>query len=121
MILTRIVGGPDGESRFENGPLTSALALQSHLVRLQPIPPGHTSPLHPEPSPTLATVLGGWTEITTSLGETRRFGPGHVMLFMDTVGKGHAFATAPQPTVLMIVRQRDGIAVPLTTFDQLPN
>lgn len=60
--------------------------------------------------PTLATVLSGWIEITTSLGETRRFGPGQAMLYLDLEGNGHAFAAAPDPTVLMIVRLQDGVA-----------
>ena len=79
MTYTQITSSPDGESRFEDVPLLSPIAWEAKLVRLQPVPPGRTSPLRREPEPTLATVLTGWIEISTSLGVTKRFGPGQAM------------------------------------------
>ena len=121
MTYTRIVTGPDGESRFEDVELYSPLVWDARHLRLQPVPEGHSSPLHPEPMPTFATVLSGWIEITSSLGVTRRFGAGHGMLFMDTEGKGHAFAVALEPTALMIVRLQDGVARPVNPDLNKPN
>ena len=100
---------------------TLALVWDAQHLRLQPVPAGHSSTLHPEPMPTFATVLSGWIEITSSLGVTRRFGPGHGMLFLDTEGKGHAFAVALEPTALMIVRLQDGVARPVNPDLNKPN
>ncbi len=121
MTYTQVVCGPDGESRFDDVDLPAPMAWDAKLVRLQPVPLGRTSPLHPEPAPTLATVVTGWIEITTSQGETRRFGPGQAMLFLDTEGRGHAFAASPEPSVLMIVRLQDGIARPAQSDLNPPN
>ena len=112
MTYTQIVTGPNGESRFEDIELRLPLDWDAQHLRRQPVPAGRTSPHHPEPMPSFATVLSGWIEITSSLGVMRRFGPGHGMLFLDTEGKGHAFVVAPEPTVLMIVRLQDGVALP---------
>jgi hypothetical protein len=78
------------------------------------------SPLHQEPSPTMATVLRGWIEITTSKGVTRRFRPGEAMLFLDTDGNGHAFAAAPEPSLLFIVRLASGFAQTATSATKDP-
>ncbi len=65
-------------------------------LRLQEVPAGIMSPLHPELMPRLVTVLQGRIEITSSIGECCRLMPGCIMLFLDTHGEGHSFVTAPE-------------------------
>lgn len=120
MIYTQ-VSGPEGESRFEDLELLSPIAWEAMLISLQPVQASRTGPLHPEPRPTLATVLTGWIEITPSLGVTRGLGSSQAMVFLDTEDKGHAFAEAPEPTVLMIIRLQDGIGRPAQSDLKLPN
>ena len=44
---------------------------------------------HTAPRRQLIVSLSGESEVTVSDGETRRFGPGSVVLVEDTSGKGH--------------------------------
>jgi hypothetical protein len=108
MKVVSITDGPDDESRFEDMDQGTVIEWDSHRLRLQEVPAGSESPLHPEPSPAMATVLKGWIRITTSLGDSRTLHPGDAMLFLDTQGKGHAFVTAPETSVLMIVGLAQG-------------
>jgi hypothetical protein len=45
---------------------------------------------HPAPRRFLAVTVSGEFEVTTSTGDTRRFGPGSVYLVEDTTGAGHS-------------------------------
>jgi hypothetical protein len=104
MHYTRIIDGADDESLFQDMDPGQVVEWDALRLRLQEVPPGLKSPLHPEPMPTMATVLQGWICISASTGDTRRLVPGQTMLFLDTKGKGHSFESAPEKTVLMIVR-----------------
>jgi hypothetical protein len=52
-------------------------------------PPGWHGDWHPAPRKQYMICLEGELEVTVSDGETRRFGPGNVILVEDTSGKGH--------------------------------
>jgi hypothetical protein len=45
---------------------------------------------HPTPRRQMVCMLRGEMDVTASDGETRRFGPGDLLLLEDVVGKGHA-------------------------------
>jgi hypothetical protein len=52
-------------------------------------PVGWWGDWHPAPAKQIMFCLIGELEVTVSDGETRRFGPGSVILVEDTHGKGH--------------------------------
>ncbi|MEJ2719622.1 MAG: cupin domain-containing protein [bacterium] len=52
-------------------------------------PGGWYGDWHPVPSRQYMICLAGSLEVQVSDGETRRFGPGSVLLVEDTSGKGH--------------------------------
>jgi hypothetical protein len=53
-------------------------------------PAGWIADWHVSSARNLFVVLSGEWEVTASDGETRRFGPGSLLLAEDTTGKGHA-------------------------------
>jgi hypothetical protein len=52
-------------------------------------PSGWFGDFHPAPRRQLMFLLSGELEVQVSDGETRRFGPGAVLLVEDTFGRGH--------------------------------
>lgn len=52
-------------------------------------PPGWRGDFHPAPRRQFIIMLAGELEVEVSDGETRRFGPGAVILVEDTAGRGH--------------------------------
>jgi hypothetical protein len=98
-LILSMFGAPDvhyaciradgtGASVFDDVESTGLAEWSARTARLQPVPPNLKGPLHPEPEPTLATVLAGWVEITSSGGKIRRLASGETMLFADTSGLG---------------------------------
>jgi hypothetical protein len=60
---------------------------------------------HPAPAAQFVVVLGGIWSVTTTDGETRRFGPGDVLRLEDTVPcKGHITVIGDKPGFLMFAR-----------------
>jgi hypothetical protein len=97
MQYFRIYTGADGLSHFEDieveasgpgVPETVAGIPVSDLV-FRTSPPGRTMDYHTAPRRQFVITLRGEAEIVASDGETRRVGPGSMMLAEDTTGKGH--------------------------------
>ena len=99
MKLTRIFSDPSGESHFAGFdiPLQDAGPI-GYLAQLQPAtgiifretPGDYDYARHNAPRRQYVIILEGEVDFTVSDGETRRFGPGAVVLLEDTDGKGHA-------------------------------
>jgi quercetin dioxygenase-like cupin family protein len=113
---TRLYADPDGTPRFDEieyelGPVNYAppappvdvsAPTPADAAMFMRFPAGFTSAAHPTPVRQLALVLQG--EIIGVAGqESRRFGPGDVLLMEDTHGPGHE-THAPTDIVLVIVR-----------------
>jgi len=65
---------------------------------------------HPAPRTQLITVLSGTVEIDTG-SETRRFGPGEVLLAADTAGRGHITRLPERPVrCLFVALDADAVA-----------
>lgn len=58
---------------------------------------GFDSAPHPAPARQWVIMLRGVIEVTTSQGETRRFGPGDLLLAADTDGRGHQTVAVGEP------------------------
>jgi len=98
MTITTIFTDDDGKSRF--GEREIALTESSKLGMMSPL--ASTSGIifretgadydfdfHVAPRQQYMVVLEGGVDFTVSSGETRRFGPGGIVLLMDTTGEGH--------------------------------
>lgn len=116
---TRIVATADGESLFEDGvlPFTAMNLPGGHLAGLHNMqtgaqatymmfPAGVFEDWHPTPNAQTLIVVQGEVEVGVSSGETRRFGPGDVVLMEDNQGKGHTTRTVGAvPHVALMIRQ----------------
>jgi quercetin dioxygenase-like cupin family protein len=97
MKYFRIYTGADGLSYFEDievdssGPgvpeTGSGIPVTDLVFRSSP--PGRVTDYHTAPRRQFVITLRGEAEIVASGGETRRVGPGSMMLAEDTTGKGH--------------------------------
>ena len=103
MKYPRTFATPDGESHFEDVEVPAQMAQvvpgRPAVESSAAIPTSNATLLHlgadwdgawhPTPKRWFVVTLAGVSEITTSDGETRRFGPGSLLLLDDTTGKGH--------------------------------
>jgi hypothetical protein len=98
MNYTRIYSDSEGESHFEIvevplkensniGYLSDGFAVRSLQFRENKA--DYSWDFHHAPERQFIILLDGEIEITTSLGETRRFSTGDILLTEDTFGKGH--------------------------------
>lgn len=96
--VTRIYSDENGDSRFEDifilmndagdiGALSETLAVKGIIFR--EVEPSYDYDFHNAPQKQYIILLDGGIEIETSLGETRKFGAGEILLVEDTTGKGH--------------------------------
>jgi hypothetical protein len=96
--VTRIYSDAAGESHFEDiaipltesgvvGSLSEMIATQGIIFR--EVEPSYDWDFHTAPQRQYIILLDGSIEIQTSLGDTRTFSTGHVLLVEDTSGKGH--------------------------------
>ena len=91
------------------GPLNVAQWMQTtdcYFVAAEPDWAGGTP--HPSPQRQIFCVLRGCCVVTVSDGESRRAGPGDVILLDDTSGKGHSSRVAgAEPLLLLGIRTAD--------------
>jgi hypothetical protein len=97
--LVRLYTGTDGLSHFEDVEVavvdrtgrgeSISEWMEARGVAFRTNRPGYSIDWHTAPRRQLVANLQGEMEIEASNGETRRFGPGTVMLVEDTGGKGH--------------------------------
>lgn len=96
--ITRIYSDDDGNSHFDDvhiplkdagmvGKLSDPLDAKSVIFR--EVVSSYDWDFHPAPQRQFIVLLEGEIEIETSLGDTRRFGAGEILLAEDTEGKGH--------------------------------
>jgi hypothetical protein len=107
---TRVEATPDGGSRFADGEIALATRLvatgvPAMLAGVVPSGSGVTflrsdgfdSAPHPAPARQWVIMLRGVIEVTTTEGETRRFGAGDLLLAVDTSGEGHRTVAVGAP------------------------
>jgi quercetin dioxygenase-like cupin family protein len=101
----RMYADADGESHFEDAVMKLATAdlappmkpvsvseglPAARLIHFQAPQELDGSAWHPAPKRQFMYLLKGTMEITVSDGETRKLGPGSILLAEDTHGKGHS-------------------------------
>lgn len=98
MHYTRIYSDMDGESHFETvnihlkeeGPLGSlSEVISARALQFRENNSDYYWDFHNPPARQFIIMLDGEIEITTSLGEKRRFLAGDILLVEDVAGKGH--------------------------------
>lgn len=98
MHFTRIYADENGNSRFENVhvPLLSqgimgalSLPIKTKTLIFRETKADYDWDFHTAPERQFIVLLDGEIEITTSLGEVRRFAGGDILLVEDTTGIGH--------------------------------
>ena len=96
--VTRVYSDVNGDSHFEDiiivmksagdiGSLSEALPAKGIIFR--EVEPSYDYNFHNAPQKQYIILLDGEIEIETSLGETRKFKGGEILLVEDTIGKGH--------------------------------
>lgn len=101
MGYVRIYSDEHGESHFEDVSLDMTIERYASAewliseplpvsdVRFRRVTTEFPDEPHVAPRRQLIVALVGESEVEVSDGETRRFGPGSVILVEDTTGKGH--------------------------------
>lgn len=98
MHYTRIYSDEKGHTHFEEvkidleekGPigfLSSEYPVSS--MQFRTVPADYNWDFHTAPAKQFIVLLKGGVEITTSLGDTRTFEEGEILLVEDVTGKGH--------------------------------
>lgn len=98
MKVTRVYSDKNGNSQFEDidielfdngeiGQLSKNIDVKS--LQFRKVSPDYDYDFHHAPQKQYIVLLDGGVEITTSLGETRQFQTGEILLMEDTTGKGH--------------------------------
>ena len=103
MKILHIVADADGVSCFAEtdlkmarkdfappaAPLSASAFQPARRWGLLRLPVGWDGNWHPTPVRQLIVFLSGQCEITVGDGQSRRFGPGEMVMLEDTTGKGH--------------------------------
>ena len=98
MDIVRVFTGPDGQSHFED--MAVDLDDAGTAGRISALWPGggvqfrevagdYHLDFHTAPRRQLVVNLTGSVEIEIGSGDTRRLGPGSILLAEDTTGQGH--------------------------------
>ncbi len=97
MDIVRVFTGPDGQSHFEDVSVDLDAGAAGRISTLWPgagvqfreVDGDYHIDFHRAPRRQLVVNLTGSVEIEVGSGETRRFGPGSILLAEDTTGQGH--------------------------------
>lgn len=98
MKITRVYNDDRGDSHFEDihiplidqgaiGYLSGGIAVKT--LQFRKVAADYDYDLHCAPQRQYIVLLDGGVEIQTSLGHTRQFQTGEILLVEDTEGKGH--------------------------------
>ena len=123
IIYARLYADESGESHFEDiemdltltdyappaPPLSLSAFSPASQVGFMNAPAGWASDWHPSSARNLFFVISGEWEVTASDGESRRFGPGTVLLVEDTDSKGHSSRVVSEADSLAAMVQLDGV------------
>lgn len=119
MKYIRLFADKAGDSHFEDvdvemslvdispptPPLDVSAPMATSGVAFLHTPVGWYGEPHPVQGRIFLIYLAGEMEATVSDGETRRFGPGSVVLVEDTTGKGHSSRVLGNDDVLAAMVQ----------------
>ena len=90
----RLYADDGGVTHFADEALPWGTSFQdARAVSIRRLASGYDRDWHPAPQRQFVVVLAGVLEIEAGDGETRRFGPGGVVLVTDLTGPGHRTRT----------------------------
>lgn len=97
MRVTRLYTGDDGETHFEEIPVSLkhndlggfSRRLGATGLVFRVTPEAYDYDWHPAPRRQFILNINGEVEIESGGGETRRFGPGSLIFAEDLTGRGH--------------------------------
>jgi hypothetical protein len=126
MNYTRIYASPDGHSHFEDvtitgevrkSPVSSGVSeyaspIPATAVVLRRVLSAHPAEPHVSPRRQIIVNLQSSVDVEVSDGESRRFGPGSVLVLEDASGTGHITREVDdgQERVSMFIELPDGPA-----------
>jgi hypothetical protein len=115
----RLFSDTSGESHFQD----IAVSLDSELsvppappLRMRALGPAvacalvggesgwHGEMAHPAPFRMFQSYLSGTVEVTASDGQSRRFGPGSLLLLEDIHGQGHSTRVLDEDVVMLVTQ-----------------
>jgi hypothetical protein len=64
----------------------------------------HGEVAHPAPFRMFQSYLSGTVEVTASDGQSRRFGPGSLLLLEDIRGQGHSTRVLDEDVVMLVTQ-----------------
>jgi hypothetical protein len=82
--------------------LLSSSTTYAQTARILVLPANWNTGWHCSPILQLMVLLSGHVKIEVSNGETRKFGPGDLLLLRDTTGQGHRSAVVGDDAVAML-------------------
>jgi hypothetical protein len=103
-MIVRIYTGEDGQTHFEDIPLTAETSQDVPLragadLTFRSFPADYFSDWHIAPRRQYIFILQGQMEIGIGDGTARRFGPGDVVLADDLTGRGHTTRSVGVPRI----------------------
>ena len=123
--LVRVFPDADGETHFEDVSISwdnaeelltktgwASYELAAERPFIKQSPPGVAMSWHNSGYRMLVFQTGGVREAEVSDGEVRQFGPGSVLLFEDTTGRGHQTRSvgAEPVTFLVLALPEEGLS-----------
>lgn len=103
MKISRLYTGKDGQSHFEELPISANPKLgvmqKTEGIFFREEAAGHFQDWHPAPRRQWVIIIKGDLEIGLGDGSFWKFGEGDARLVEDTTGKGHTTRTGKQSSI----------------------
>ena len=93
------ISGPGG---------TDVRYMDTESWQIWEMKPGHFQDFRPTEQPQCIAIMSGKIAVTASVGETRNFARGDMLLLQDLTGKGHAlraYGVEPCTVLLLTMKQ----------------
>jgi hypothetical protein len=111
MKISRLFTGSDGQSHFEELPISAHPDLtglsEAAFITFRETPAGRFQDWHPAPRRQWVITLKGELEIGLGDGSLWKFGPGDARLVEDTTGQGHTTRVGTESSICAYIHLRD--------------
>lgn len=111
MKISRLFTGSDGQSHFEELPISAHPELtglsKTTIITFREDPTGRFQDWHPAPRRQWVITLKGELEIGLGDGSLWKFGPGDARLVEDTTGQGHTTRVGKESSICAYIHLGD--------------